>query len=295
MPFQIGNGVIMSLILGLLTAALWGLTDFLVGVNSKKTGVLWSLLFSHLVAFVVLSSLVLTVWPFHFDPAYADTYLKAFISAVLISIGALLLCLAFKWGKISIIAPLVATYGCFTAFFSWAGGDVLSQAEYLGIGVCAIGVVFVSQSGREKAASSGASAFPILSALCAACLWGLSFWIQGTYVLPILEPAQMLLLNSVVGVVMVGAAVTAFSVRIPRLHTRNCVCLLGAGVANVTGFLCFAWGLASGSPAVVTVLSTLSGAVACIIAVVLLRERLARIQIIGCGLILLGAMFLTGA
>ena len=136
-----------------------GLTDFLVGVNSKKTGVLWSLLFSHLVAFVVLSSLVLTVWPFHFDPAYADTYLKAFISAVLMSIGALLLCLAFKWGKISIIGPLVATYGCFTAFFSWAGGDVLSQAEYLGIGVCAVGVVFVLSPEERKPPAQGLQPF----------------------------------------------------------------------------------------------------------------------------------------
>jgi uncharacterized membrane protein len=106
------------MLLGLLTALLWGLTDFLVGKNAKHAGALWSLLISNAVSVVILLPLVLCLAPLGSSALRIENAIYALLSAVLIAIGALLLCTAFKEGRISVIAPLVATYGCFTTIFA---------------------------------------------------------------------------------------------------------------------------------------------------------------------------------
>jgi drug/metabolite transporter (DMT)-like permease len=134
---------------------------------------------------------------------------------------------------------------------------------------------------------------PVLYALGAAFCWGLSFRMQGAYVLAVLSAPQMLLLNSCVGLVLVGLTVLALALPRPRLPIEGQVSLVGAGVVNLAGFSSFAWGLSVGISSVVTVLSTLSGAIACLMAVVFLKERLQAVQMAGCVLIVCGAMILS--
>lgn len=282
------------MLLGLLTALLWGLTDFLVGRNAKQAGALWSLLISNAVSVVILLPLVLGLAPLDSAALRVENAIYALLSAVLIAIGALLLCTAFKEGRISVIAPLVATYGCFTTFFAWLDGALLADAQYGGIVLCTLGVGLISQTrGQPPGASNGGGLLPVLYALGAAFCWGLSFWMQGAYVLTVLSAPQMLLLNSCVGLVLVGLTVLALALPRPRLPIEGQVSLVGAGVVNLAGFSSFAWGLSVGISSVVTVLSTLSGAIACLMAVVFLKERLQAVQMAGCVLIVCGAMILS--
>lgn len=68
--------------------------------------------------------------------------------------------------------------------------------------------------------------------------------------------------------------------------------LLAASLLNLGGFSAFSVGASGGSVAVVTVLSTLSGGIAALLAALLLRERLSVLQWVGVFTVLAGAVAL---
>lgn len=77
-----------------------------------------------------------------------------------------------------------------------------------------------------------------------------------------------------------------------NLTLKDYGALSGASLFNLGGFAAFSFGVLEGSIAVVTVISTLSGGVAALLGYVFYKERLVSGQLLGVGLVLLGAVFL---
>ncbi|MDQ0651296.1 EamA family transporter [Pseudomonas cedrina] len=73
---------------------------------------------------------------------------------------------------------------------------------------------------------------------------------------------------------------------------KNCATLTSASLKNLGGFSAFSWGAMTGSVAVVTVISTLSGGIAAILGFVFFKERLSAVQVLGVVLVLVGAVVL---
>ncbi|UZE15099.1 DMT family transporter [Pseudomonas sp. B21-053] len=280
--------------MGLLAALLWGGTDFLVGLNARAVGVKRAVYFGQALGFTIMSLLLIAVPSFIFKSMAAplNVWLIGIAAAILTVSGALALSKAFALGKASIVAPLVTSYGVVTTLLSWAGGEQISLIQLLCIGLCVLGVILSSIHSDPKIPHTTQASSSIAYALLAAGFYGTSFWLQGHFVLPVLGPVTMLWLAYLVGLIVLVLIVIKIKdgLKIPPL--KNCMTLTGASLMNLGGFSSFAWGAVAGSVSVVTVISTLSGGIAAILGYVFFKERLAKVQVLGVVLVLVGALVL---
>ncbi|SED47261.1 DMT family transporter [Pseudomonas migulae] len=280
--------------MGLLAALLWGGTDFLVGLNARAVGVKRAVYFGQALGFSIMSLLLMAFPAFILKSMSAPltVWLIGIVAAVLTVSGALALSKAFALGKASIVAPLVTSYGVVTTLLSWAGGEQISLIQLLCIALCVIGVILSSIHSDSKIPHTTQATSSIIYALLAAVFYGASFWLQGHFVLPVLGPVTMLWLAYLIGLIVLVVMVLKIEdgLKIPPL--KNCMTLTGASLMNLGGFSSFAWGAVAGSVSVVTVISTLSGGIAAILGYVFFKERLAKIQVLGVVLVLVGAFVL---
>lgn len=280
--------------MGLLAALLWGGTDFLVGLNARAVGVKRAVYFGQALGFTIMSLLLIAVPSFIFKSISAplNVWLIGIGAAILTVSGALALSKAFALGKASIVAPLVTSYGVVTTLLSWAGGEQINLIQLLCIALCVLGVILSSIHADPKIPHTTQASSSITYALLAAVFYGTSFWLQGHFVLPVLGPVTMLWLAYLVGLIVLVLMVIKIKdgLKIPPL--KNCMTLTGASLMNLGGFSSFAWGAVAGSVSVVTVISTLSGGIAAILGYVFFKERLAKVQVLGVVLVLVGALVL---
>jgi uncharacterized membrane protein len=280
--------------MGLLAALLWGGTDFLVGLNARAVGVKRAVYFGQALGFSIMTLLLIAFPAFIFKSMSAsfDVWLIGIVAAVLTVSGALALSKAFALGKASIVAPLVTSYGVVTTLLSWAGGEQISLIQLLCIALCVLGVILSSIHSDSKLPHTTQASSSIAYALLAAIFYGTSFWLQGRFVLPVLGPVTMLWLAYLIGLIVLVVIVLRVKdgLKIPPL--KNCMTLTGASLMNLGGFSSFAWGAVAGSVSVVTVISTLSGGIAAILGYVFFKERLAKVQVLGVVLVLVGAFVL---
>lgn len=228
----------MDVLMGLLAAALWGATDFLVGMNARAVGVRRAVFFGQLLGLLLMgliiagSSQQLT----KMVAAPTSVLLFACMAALCTLSGALALSKAFAIGQTSVVAPLVTSYGVFTTLLAWLGGEVLGTWQIFGLLTCFLGVVLASREAKGGTGQAPAgSRLSVGFALLAALLYGISFWVQGKYVLPELGPVNMLALGYGVGVLfLLPAALRMFRGQITvRLKTWGTLC--GASLFNLGG------------------------------------------------------------
>jgi drug/metabolite transporter (DMT)-like permease len=201
--------------------------------------------------------------------------------------GLLLTYAALRTGKVAVVAPIVSTEGAIAAVVSVLAGEHLAVSSALLLAVIAVGIVAAGVTRSEPLASVGAR--PALLAVAAACCFGASLYATGRAgaELPIfwaVLPARF------VGVVAVAVPLIVSS----RLRlTREAVpFVVAGGLAEVVGFISYALGARHGL-AVSAVLASQFGGISALIAYVLFRERLQRVQVAGVVLIAAGVAALT--
>ncbi|MHA6197306.1 DMT family transporter [Pseudomonas wadenswilerensis] len=285
----------MDVLMGLLAAFFWGATDFLIGLNARVVGVKRAVFFSQSLGFSLMAALLLA------SPGQQEKLASAsgsviylgIIASLLTLFGALTLSKAFATGKTAIVAPLITLYGVVTTLLAWLGGEVLTAWQWLGILICISGVLLASSSGEKSSAGHVLHGkAPVAYALLAATLYGASFWVQGKYVLSAIGPINMLVLCYAIGCATLAPQALKIFREYKSILPRTYLSLLGASLLNLAGFLAFAWGAQHGSISVVTVMSTLSGAIAAFLGYLLHKEYLKARQVLGVALVLLGAMSL---
>jgi drug/metabolite transporter (DMT)-like permease len=216
-------------------------------------------------------------------------------------VGLLLAYAALREGKVGIVAPVVATQGAVAALLAVVAGESIGAGAAVTLAVIAVGVVLAGlagepngEAGGDRAAEGGDAARPadtraLLYALGAAFAigWSLYATARASIDLPVV---WALLPSRLIGV----AAVTVpLALRAGLRMTREALPLVAvAGVCEVLGFALFALGARHGI-AVSAVLASQFAAVAAVAAYFLFGERLARIQLAGVALIVVGVGVLS--
>lgn len=297
------KGVVVSpVVLGLIAAGCWGVSDWLARGLSKGLGSFRAQLWSQMTGLVVLGAAVVVTGAGvdAVNEGSARAWGFGVVYALLIGFAALSFFEAFGKGALAVVAPIVGGYGAVTVAWGVVFGVVPTPLRLCGLTLVVAGAVLASipakgaSSSASDASSASGSQRGVLFAVIAAVLFGTAFFVLGKEVAPQLGALVPALLSRAIGPALLVVVAMALGVSRapppPGPHRMNA--LFSGTLASVATV---ATGLGShGEGAAVTaVLGSLSVVVTVIIGLFLLKERLAPHQWVGTALALVGIPLLV--
>src|SRR5271169_2780735 len=140
----------MGILLGLATAFSWGSADLCARFATRKIGHMRTMLYMQLTGFVLLTVLMhwFGGWGHLADGSGWRPWAWGILAGILNTSSTLALYRSFEIGKMSIVAPLSASYPVLTMLLSVLTGERLTLVRFAGIAFTIVGVVLVA--GGEK-------------------------------------------------------------------------------------------------------------------------------------------------
>jgi len=289
----------MGILLGLLTALTWGGADFIARFATHRIGALRSMLYMQLIGFLLLSSLLpaLGGWGHLADGSGWQPWAWGFLAGCLNAASGLALYRAFEIGKMSVVAPLSASYPALTLLLSWMTGERLSMVRIAGI-ICTLAGVMIVAGGEKTPDQNDAEAVRrsgrgIGWAMFSAVGFAMLFWLLGIRIIARVGAVQTVWMIRLTSTLLVAAAILVFKqpARLPRGEVRWMV--LGMGIFDTGAFVLSNLGMKMEQVAVISVLGSLYGAVTVGLAAFFLREHVSRWQWIGIVTIFLGILLIS--
>ncbi len=273
-------------LLGLATALCWGTSDYLSRSQSEKFGHYRATVYMHVPNFLILLLLLPVL-----NPPIAITLSPA---VALVAAGALnflafiLLYKAFHKGVVSVVAPVAYSYPAVTTVVSVALlGVVLAATRALAIAAIILGVVLLSMRFSELETYTKGNGLSNLtagagSAAASSASFGLVYVVIG-YVTPSVGYFLPALFLRGVGAAVGLVLAPVFHTKLKFSRGSFSPTILTMGVLESVGFLSFSFGVSLGvdSLPIVAALSGMGGAVAASYAMVFLKERLEKNQLLG--------------
>lgn len=289
----------MIAILGGLGAALcWAFAILTVARASRELGA-WSTLAGAMAAGLIVALPAIAILSPPVAIGGPDVVLMSLIGIVNVA-GLVLVYSALRGGNVSVVAPITSTEGAIAAVIAVFLGEQLAPGAGLILGAIVVGVVLASlerTSLETEVASPTTSAGLVrvsairtaILALGAALAFGVNIYLVG--LLGASLPAIWAALPArVVGTVAVTIPLLILG-RL-RMTRRALPFVIAAGIGDVAGTVSLAFGARDGI-AIASVMSSQFAAIAAISAVILFRERLRRIQVVGIATIAAGVAVLT--
>jgi drug/metabolite transporter (DMT)-like permease len=206
-------------------------------------------------------------------------------------VGILFVLTALRSGKVSVVGPITSTEGALGAVIAVVAGEQVAPGAGLILGAIVLGVVLAA-SERHPEAIEGARFGPIstaLLALAAATCFGINLYVSGL-IGQELPAAWSAVPARLTGIVVI--AIPLVLLRRLRVSRAALPFVLVTGVTEVLGIASFAFGAREGI-AIASVMSSQFAAIAAVAAVVLLHERLTRVQVVGVVTISIGVAALS--
>lgn len=301
----------MGILLGLLTALSWGSSDFIARFAAHKIGALRTTFYMQLAGFFLLSLSLpwMGGWGHLFDGSGWHPWAWGALAGLLNGIATLSLYRSFEVGKLAVVAPLSASYPVLTLALSLFTGEHLTAARIAGSALIVIGVSFVASGEQNptesstKKSSEEPSVLPVPApparsgigwALLAGTGFGFLFWLLGTRIIPVVgygATVWMIRLTSSILTAMVILSLGQ-SISLPRAGSVP-MWLVGMGALDTGAFVLSNYGMQIEQVSVVTLLTSLYGAVTVALAAIFLRERISRWQWLGIGAIFSGIVLIS--
>ncbi|CAN5434111.1 EamA family transporter [soil metagenome] len=283
----------MVAILGFVSAVVYGASDFLGGLASRRMSALLASFIGFAVAAVVSAVAVLIerpVWSM-------DAVVLGAIAGIAGSIGTLALYACLAVGPMSVLSPGVAAiYAVLPAMV----GIVLGE-RFPPIGYAALLVVVIAGILLAATPESGGAGRPSGRSLAYAGTAGVAFavYIIAIHATPAESGLVPLLVDLLAGGLLFAVALVVRRIRngpgeLAAVRDRTATLLaLAAGGLLVTGNILLVIGLHLGDLAVMGVLNSLYPLGTVLLAIVVLKERLTALQGVGIVLAITGAVVLT--
>jgi drug/metabolite transporter (DMT)-like permease len=279
----------MAIALALGSCLAWGLSDYIAGVEGRRLTVLTIALGSHCVGLLLLV-LVIVARGGPLDPGAA--FLPACAGGVFTAAGLLALYRALAIGPMTITAPISATGAAVPVVVGVVIGETAARSQWLGIALALAGVVLATRpTASPDAGGSPSLAGPALALAAAGLLGSALAAIDRASESDVLWTATLV---HAAGLTFLGgvAWVSAASIRLPQADLPAVVAM---GVLGAIGQAFFAWAASIGFVAIVGVLGSLYPITTVVLAQVLGRERVARVQAAGVALALVGVALISAA
>jgi drug/metabolite transporter (DMT)-like permease len=283
---------IEGILLGLTAAFAWGLTDTAATFASRRVGSLRATAGTQLTSVAVLGALLLaTGASLPGDPAVT---LTAIACGAIAAVAYLAFFTALRHGPITVVSPVVSTYGGLTVVLSvLLLGEALAPLQALGVVVATTGVVLASVSftgGLRGARPVGPGvAYAVVALVAFAALTVvMSGPIRAAGWLPVLLLARTANAGTVWLILGVSRRVRPAdpaSAEGRAVDRRALGLVLAAGLLDIGGFIAFAVGLEISQTWLIGITSSFGPVIAVAAGVLLLGERPRPIQWLGLGLV----------
>lgn len=280
----------LALVLGLGAGLVYGVADFVGGLASRRAPLLPVLLISQLFGTLLL----LAAFPFVVDGDASTSALGWGAAAGIAgAAGVTLLYRGLSLGRMSIVAPSASVNAAsLPVIYGLATGERPGALAILGVLVALAAIALVSRAAESpEEIEGGLLRQPgLLDGLGAGVCFGLffiflSFAPSDSSLWPLVG-ARVASLS----VFVAAAVVTRAAVRPPTGSLRL---IAGAGLLDVLANLIYLLATREGLLSLVAVLTSLYPAATVLLARVLLKERLVRIQLVGLGLAAVGVTLIA--
>ncbi|MGI8594496.1 MAG: EamA family transporter [Solirubrobacteraceae bacterium] len=280
----------LAVVLAVGSAVSWGLADFLGGLQSRRLTVLAVLLASQATGLVVAAALVIgTGAPMPDLPELLPAMLAGAAGAV--ALGAFYAGLAI--GTMSIVAPISATGAALPVIAGVATGDRPSVLQFAGIAAAIAGVVLASREAHDDERRAADARRSVLLALVAAAGFGAA--LVGFDASAEHGVAWTLLAARCTAVPLIAAALALALARPRRTPgVADLPTLALVGVLDVSANGLYSLASTEGLLSVVGVLGSLYPVATVVLARMVLRERVRRVQEAGIVLALGGVGLIAG-
>jgi drug/metabolite transporter (DMT)-like permease len=277
----------VAVVLALMSAVVYGASDFLGGLSSRRASVFGVVALSQLVGLVAL----LLLLPWLGGPVGPADLAWGVAAGLAGASGLLVFFRALATGVMSVVAPVTAvTAAAVPVLVGLAGGDSIGPWAALGIALALVAVVLVSAEGGLSALRAARPA-SLLPALGAGAAFGVFFvLLDRTSADSGLTPLVATRLASVTLVVLVALA-GRHAVRVGRT-ALPLVALSGVGDMSANALFLLAT-QQPGQLAITGVLASLYPVSTVVLAQLVLRERLARAQVAGLGTAVASVVLIT--
>ena len=209
-------------------------------------------------------------------------------------VGILLLYRGLALGPIAVVSPIGAAYVA-VAVLLVVGllGERLSPGQAIGIGVTFFGILLTATDGRSLATALGRPLPGVWFALVAMLTLG-GWSAVMAYGTRSQDGLGLILLQRVIGATVLVVVLAARGDLAGRLDRPTAGLVAASGSLDTLANVLFVLGVQSGSAAIVATASGVYPMVTTVLAIVLLRERLAPNQVLGV-VVLLGGLVALGA
>ncbi len=235
----------MGILLGLLTALTWGGADFIARFATHRIGALRSMLYMQLLGFLLLSFLLpgLGGWGHLADGSGWQPWAWGFLVGCFNAASGLALYRAFEIGKMSVVAPLSASYPALTLLLAWMTGERLSMVRIAGI-ICTLAGVMIVAGGEKTPDENDAEAMRrsgrgIGWAMFSAIGFAVLFWLLGIRVIPRVGAIQTVWMIRLTSTALIAGTILVSKqpVQLPRGEVR-CAGWFWAWVSLIPALLC---------------------------------------------------------
>jgi drug/metabolite transporter (DMT)-like permease len=278
----------VAAVLALLASLSWGTSDFLAGLESRRSNAWTVALSGQVIASLALIALLIAVAPERPGPAALTA---PAVGGAVGGLGVVLAYRALALVDMSVVSPIIAGAALVPVLWGTATGARPGALQGLGIALSLVGMVLISRRRQDQAtAARSVDRTGILMAVGSAAALGLFLVAldyggraDPLYTVTVARTTAALTLLAV-------AAVTRPAIRLRR---RAIPVLLVVGLLIVAANLLFTSATTFGELSIVGVLGWLNPAVTMVWARVVLKEHLRPLQLAAACLVFAGVVCLT--
>ena len=278
----------VSITLAIVSAVLYGVWKFGIGQYRGRISPYAIVLVTTSVGTVIY---LISSWRTDAMTFSPKDVLPGTVAGICALTATVLMLKAFQRGKLGVVAGIGATSGLVPLAYSILIGEPLSLSDVAGIVVIAIGITVFFLPAMRRTPGEARSVAAIVLSLAAALFWGLTIVLEdrGSRV-----SIPITVLISLVPQILFSAVMLAFVERsLGGLTRPSLLRLAGAGAALALGNVVFFNAASIGNVGVVSVLTGLAPLVVAVLALVFLRERMTRSELMAMGITILGAGLLA--
>jgi drug/metabolite transporter (DMT)-like permease len=293
----------MGILLGLATALSWGSADLCARFATRKFGTFRTMLYMQLSGFALLTLFMplLGGWGHLVDGSGMRPWAWGILAGCLNTSSTLALYRSFEIGKMSIVAPVSATYPVLTMLLSVFTGERLTVMRLIGMGLTIVGVVLVARGEIIPGDANPVDATTQLQktnlgvgwALYSAFGFGVMFWLLGIRIVPLVGAISSVWVIRLTSVIATALVILLARRSLAAPAKRDTPWILGIAVLDTSAYVFNNLGMRFEQISVVSVLASLYGAVTVGLAALILKEQVSKMQWFGIAAIFAGIILIS--